>query len=259
VAQHTELADFVCGELSRAADPVRAVAMAAYMKTTQPFYGVPAPHVHAIAKEARRCFLPGSRMGYEWNVLGLWQVPQREARYIAIDYAKQPAFLLPQSIPLYERMIREGAWWDFVDGISSNLVGLAYLSHRHAVRPLLECWIEDADFWIRRSALLAHLRHKSETDAEQLFRHCLKCAAEPEFFIRKAIGWTLREYSKTNPAAVMAFLTKHRESLSPLSLREGARHLIRLGKLPEEFPAISHNGADTPLHISSQTAARRNR
>jgi 3-methyladenine DNA glycosylase AlkD len=239
MTQSTELTDFVCGELSRAADPVRAVATAAYMKTMQPFYGVPAPHVHAIAKEPRRCFLPGSRAGYENNVLALWGQPQRESRYVAIDYAKQRAFLLPESIPLYERMIREGAWWDFVDGISSNLVGPVYLGHREAVQPVLNRWIEDPDLWIRRSALLAHLRHKRETDAEQMFGHCLKCAGEREFFIRKSIGWALREYSKTNPSAVKGFLSKNRKSLSQLSLREGARHLIRLGKLPAGFPAVN--------------------
>ncbi len=248
ITQSSEINDFVCGELRRAADLVRAVAMAAYMKTAQPFFGVPAPHVHAIAKEARRRFLPGSRAGYERNVLGLWRLPQREVRYVAIEYAKQAAFLLPESIPLYERMIREGAWWDFVDSISSNLVGMVYLGHRKAMRPVLERWIEDPDFWIRRAALLAHLRHKRETNAQQLFKHCLKSAAEPEFFIRKAIGWTLREYSKTNPDAVKAFLLKNREALSPLSLREGARSLIRLGELPAGFPVVS-----------SQTAVRPNR
>jgi 3-methyladenine DNA glycosylase AlkD len=232
--------------LSLAADPARAAAMAAYMKTEQPFYGVAAPHVHAISREARRCFLLASRTGYEKNVLALWRQPQREARYVAIEYAKQRAFLLPESIPLYERMIREGAWWDFVDDISANLVGQVLLHHRQAVRPVLERWIADPDLWVRRAALLAQLRHKRETDAEQLFEHCLKCAAEREFFIRKAIGWALREYSKTDANAVKAFLRKNRTALSPVSLREGAKHLDHTSKPTARISASALLRVTTP-------------
>ncbi len=223
--QHMELVEFVGGELGRLADPKRAVAMAAYMKTMQPFYGVGAPQVQGIAKEARKRFAPVSRSAYRKNVSALWRLPHREERYAAIEYAKQPAFLTPESVPLFERMIREGAWWDFVDGIAANLVGEVFLNHRSAVRPVLERWIEDEDMWIRRSALLVQLRHKGETDAAQLFEHCLKCASEREFFIRKAIGWALREYSKTDSRAVKTFLLKHRALLSPLSFREGAKRL----------------------------------
>ena len=229
--QATELVDFVCGELTRLADPVRARAMAAYMRTDEPFYGVARPHVNAIAKQARRRFVPATLAAYKKNVLALWRLPQREARYVAIEYAKQPAFVRPEAIPLYEKMIRTGAWWDFVDDISSNLAGIAYLHHRRAVQRVLNRWIQDPDLWIRRSALLAQLRHKNNTDARKLFAYCLECAPEKEFFIRKAIGWALREYSKSDPKAVKAFLTGNWKKLSPLSLREGARHLMRIGTL----------------------------
>jgi 3-methyladenine DNA glycosylase AlkD len=123
-------------------------------------------------------------------------------------------------------MIREGAWWDLVDGIASNLVGIAYMDHRKAIRRILDRWIEDPDLWIRRSALLAQLQHKSETDSAQLFRYCLLCAGERDLFIRKAIGWALREYSYSEPAKVKAFLLKHGEKLSPLSFREASKRLL---------------------------------
>ncbi len=235
MSQATQLADFVHAGLTRAADPSRAPAMAAYMKTSQPFYGVAAPQVHAIAKAARKLFVPASHTQYRRNVLALWKLPHREARYAAIDYAQQRGFQTPESIPLYERMIREGAWWDFVDAIASNLVGLAYLEHRKAIRPVLDRWIEDPDLWIRRTAILAQLRHKRETDSAQLFRYSLQCAAEREFFIRKAIGWALREYSKAEPAKVKAFLLKNRQTLAPLSLREAAKQLLRSRKLTTEM------------------------
>lgn len=223
--QPVELAAFVHAELTRRANPKRAVTMAAYMKTAQAFYGVPAPEVHAIAKEARKRFVPAGAAAYRRNVLALWRLPNREARYAAIEYARQPAFLVPDSMPLLERMIREGAWWDFVDSIAANLVGPILLHHRAAVRPMLDRWIAGGDLWIRRSAILSQLRHKRETDAKLLFRYCLKCAAEREFFIRKAIGWALREYSKTDADAIRVFLEQHRETLSPLSCREAAKRL----------------------------------
>ena len=233
--QSAELVNFVCGELRRAADPSRAPAMAAYMKTSQPFYGVAAPQVHVIAKVACQRFLPANPTQYRRNVLALWRQPHREARYAAIEYAAQREFQTPESMPLYERMIREGAWWDLVDNIASTLVGLAYLDHRAAIRPMLDRWIEDPDLWIRRAAILAQLRHKRETDSAQLFRYCLKCSAEREFFIRKAIGWALRAYSYSEPTKVKAFLLKNRHTLSPFSLREGAKQLIRVGRLPSDF------------------------
>ena len=231
MAQNTELVDFVCGELAQRADRARAQDMAAYMRTGQPFYGVARPYVNTIAKQARRRFVPASPAAYKKNVLALWRLPQRDAQYVAIEYAKQPAFILPTAIPLYERMVREGAWWDLVDDISANLVGIVYLHHRKVAQPVLDRWIGDPDFWIRRAALLSQLRRTTHTDARHLFGYCLKCAHEKEFFIRKAIGWALREYSKNDPQAVKAFLIQNRKKLSPLSLREGAKHLIRIGKL----------------------------
>lgn len=234
--RHAELAEYVQGELTRLADSKRAIAMAAYMKTAQPFYGVGAPQIHTIAAEARGRYPPATHAAYLRNVRALWKLPHREPRYIAIEYGKQREFLRPDSLPLFEQMVRDGAWWDFVDGIAASLVGMALLDHRKVVQSVLDGWITDGSFWIRRTAILAQLRHKSQTDSATLLRYCLTCAAEREFFIRKAIGWALREYSKSNPGGVAAFLKKNRVILSPLSLREGAKHLIRIGRLPDGFP-----------------------
>ena len=99
------------------------------------------------------------------------------------------------------------------------------MADRTEMRPSLDSWIDDADLWIRRSALLAHVKHKALTDTRQLFAHCLRVAGEPEFFIRKAIGWVLREYAKTDLEAVARFLEEHRDELSGLSYREASKHL----------------------------------
>jgi 3-methyladenine DNA glycosylase AlkD len=223
-----DLARYVTAQLKRLADPAKAPAMAAYMKTAQPFFGVPTPTRAAMLKEMGERFAPPDQKSYARSVMALWKLPHREEQYCAISFARRhEQFIEPASLPLYERMIREGAWWDFVDEIAANLVGAVYGNFRAQTRPIIERWIDDEDMWIRRTALLSHLKHKRETDAAQLFKHCLKRAHEPEFFIRKAIGWALREYSKTDPRAVRAFLTKNRKRLSNLSYTEGSKHLAR--------------------------------
>jgi 3-methyladenine DNA glycosylase AlkD len=236
LASPQELADFVSVRLAALADPARAIPMAAYMRTTQPFYGVAKPQVLAVEREVRRLFPCPDQRTYEQNVLALWRLPHREEKYLAIGYARQPRFLIPASVPLFERMIREGAWWDLVDETASYLVGGAVASDRRKMEPQMERWLLDTDLWIRRSALLCHLRHKQATNQEMLFRACLALAGEKEFFIRKAIGWALRELSKSAPDAVAGFLVANRDRLSGLSLREGAKHLVRMGALGKDWP-----------------------
>ena len=94
------------------------------------------------------------------------------------------------------------------------------------MHPKLDRWIDDRNLWIRRTAILSQLKHKGGTDRDQLFGYCLRRAGEKEFFIRKAIGWALREYAKTEPDAVRAFALEHREQLSGLSFREATKHLL---------------------------------
>lgn len=227
---HRELAEFVRGAFERHADPAKAGPMAAYMKTTTPFLGIQKPDRASVLRVVKQRFRPSSRDAYDAGIQALWALPHREEKYAAVDYALLwPDHIRAESLPLYERLVREGAWWDLVDSVAANLVGRTLLRERETVRPVMDRWIADHNLWIRRAALLAHLRHKTDTDWEQLSRHCLRCAGETEFFIRKAIGWALREYSKTNPEAVRVFLQRKRESLSALSYREGARHLIRAG------------------------------
>jgi 3-methyladenine DNA glycosylase AlkD len=237
--QCVALVKFVGEELARIAEPAKAPAMAAYMKTSQPFYGVARPKLNAaLCKVMRLRFAPADRAAYERGVIALWRLPHREEQYAAIEYARQhPRFIVPQSMKLYERMIRQGAWWDLVDDIAEYLVGAVTLTYRAQVRPILEHWIDDPDLWIRRTAIIVQVQHKGATDGAQLFRYCLRRRGDDEFFIRKAIGWALRAYSKSCPKAVRDFLLANRDALSPLSLREGAKHLVRMGELPATFPA----------------------
>jgi len=222
--------EHVARALEELRDPVKAIGMAAYMKTEMPFYGVQKPDRIQILRELKKDFEPANASEYADAVLFLWSQPHREEKYFAINYAHMfREFVVRDSMPIYERMIREGAWWDFVDPLSADLVGGVYSRERKALKPLMNKWSKDKDKWIRRGSLLCHLHHKHDTDHEQLFGQCLLLAGEKEFFIQKAIGWALREFSKTDPKAVKKFLRENENVLAPLSYREGAKHLIRTG------------------------------
>lgn len=219
---------FVRAGLARAGDPERARQMQRYMKTDMPFFGVQKPQQRPVFKEAMARFPPADQADWEGAVRALWQGPERELKYAAITYArgyKRHRFLDLNSVPLLEHLVRTGAWWDLVDDVAANCVGPVVLSHREAMRPVLERWIEDDDLWIQRTAILAQLKHRDAIDADQLFDFCRRRASDPSFWIRKAIGWALRQHAKTDPDAVRHFLAEHGDALSGLSRREASKHL----------------------------------
>ena len=217
---------FVAAELSACGDSSDAAAMAAYLKTDMPFYGVKKPARAPVFKGLIREFPPAGRADYRRRVLALWEQPHREEKYFAIGYAGAfPRYVTIGSVPLYRRMIVEGAWWDLVDGVAADLVGRVLAADRDRLSLRLDRWIDDPDMWLRRTAIIAQLRHKTGTDEARLFDYCLRRAHEKEFFIRKAIGWALREYAKTAPDAVRSFVLDHRDAWSGLSYREATKHL----------------------------------
>lgn len=226
IVVHMTRVTFVQAELAANANPEKAGPMAAYMKTEDPFYGVQKPARSAIYKEMNRRFPIEDADEYERAVLELWALPHREEKYLALGIATGfRKFITFDRINLYRRLITDGAWWDFVDEIAARAVGIVWLDDRSRTTPLMSRWIDDEDLWIRRTAIIGQLKHKSETDSDLLFDFCLRRAHEPEFFIRKAIGWALREYAKTDPGAVLDFTTTHRDRLSSLSFREATKHL----------------------------------
>lgn len=227
-----QLVDFVQQRYRELADPAKAAPMQAYMKTEMPFYGIQKPNRLPVYKEMKARFKPATREQYESGVRALWALKHREEKYTALEFAKQHTqFVRVDSLPLYRELIIDGAWWDLVDDIAIVLVGHAYLADRPVMRDTIDQWIDDDDMWIRRTAIISQNHHKANTDSKQLFAHCLKRAPEKEFFIRKAIGWALREYSYVNPDAVRDFLLANRERLSNLSFNEGSKRLSKQGLL----------------------------
>ncbi|MEA3502521.1 MAG: DNA alkylation repair protein [Actinomycetota bacterium] len=220
------LAALVAERLGAVADPEKAGPMAAYMKTDMPFYGVQKTGRVPILRTAVDQFPPSDREGYRTAVLTLWAQPHREEKYLAIGYARSfPRFVTLSSIPLYRRLIVEGAWWDLVDETAVHLVGDVLFRQREAMTLKVEAWIDDRDLWLRRTSILSQIGHRGDTDVGLLFEACKRRMHETEFFIRKAIGWALRDFAKTDPIAVTAFVTEPRGELSGLSYREATKHL----------------------------------
>jgi 3-methyladenine DNA glycosylase AlkD len=174
-----DMARFLAKELSKLRDPERAENMAAYMKTEMPFYGVPQSERLKVFREMQRRFPIASRQEYVAAVKALWTRPYREEKYCAIGMAVgHPEYVTIGSVPLYRRMIVEGAWWDFVDDIAIRLIGRVLLNDRERMRAKLNRWIDDPDMWIRRAAILSQVKHKDRTDRDLLFEYCLWRAGE---------------------------------------------------------------------------------
>jgi 3-methyladenine DNA glycosylase AlkD len=221
-----EAADAIARRLEDARDDDDAEQMASYMKTDMPFYGVKAKPRDKIMRDVASGLEINSREQYEILVRTLWERTHREEKYIAIRLARRYGeYVDVDSMSLYEELVREGAWWDFVDEIATHLVGDALAKSPQQVWPILDAWITDDDMWIRRTAMLAQNRAGDDTDVERLFDYALTLAAEDEFFIRKAVGWALREYADVDADAVTDFLEAHRADFSNLTLREASKHI----------------------------------
>jgi 3-methyladenine DNA glycosylase AlkD len=218
-------------ELRIVRDAENAAKMQRYLKTDMPMYGVQRAARCEVEKSMHSELVVDSLDMYRASIESLWELPHREEKYLAIDLAlKHRKFIGLETLELFESMIRaEYMWWDLCDPICINLVGRIALQHN--MESTLRQWSNDENMWIRRAAILAQLKHKADTNEDLLFRLCQERMHEKEFFVRKAIGWALREYSKTKPDVVVAFLQKEKAKLSGLSYREAAKILVKQGKM----------------------------
>ncbi|MFF3751978.1 DNA alkylation repair protein [Streptomyces sp. NPDC002018] len=222
------LADTVLERLTAvyptAADPVRAGKSFAYMKGIAPFLGIATPERRALS----RSVLAGTARPDETDcaaiALRCWELPEREYQYFAVDYLRRYSGRCSSGfLPVVRHLVTTVPWWDTVDPLAAHVAGPLVTADR-ALTDDMDRWIDDEDLWVARTALLHQLAYKGGTDAARLFDHCLRRAGHPGFFIRKAIGWALREYAKTDPAAVREFVEGARDRLSPLSVREALKH-----------------------------------
>ena len=225
----TQLIDRVRRELAAAGDPSRAPAMQQYMKSELPFYGVRLPAVRRICRPIFAAHPIESAGVFDDTVERLFVgATHREERYAAIELAKHRlyrAHQTPDRIPLYRRLVIAGGWWDTVDEIASNLIGPILAAYPTEVRPIALGWATDHNLWLRRTAIIAQLGLKRGTDLTLLTLAVDANASDTDFFIRKAIGWALRQYARTDPTWVKTFVDAREDQLSGLSKREARKHL----------------------------------
>jgi len=208
------------------ADPARAIHLKAYMRDQFEFYGLSSPERSVIFREIFAAAKSFSQPEIVEIIEETWSLPQREYQYFGMELADRHIKKMNHHFfEQIELMITRKSWWDTVDMIAAHLAGTLFLQFPDMIPECTGKWMNSGNIWLQRSALLFQLKYKSKTNPDLLFRLIQQLSVHPDFFIRKAIGWALREYSKTNPEAVMDFVDIHQ--LSPLSKKEALKWVAR--------------------------------
>jgi 3-methyladenine DNA glycosylase AlkD len=213
--------------LRQHADAALAQPMRSYMQQHFPFLGVPQPLRIRLMREAMQGLHLPPEQAEAWlldTTHRLWKSPERELQYAAIDLLRRHLrWLSPECLPSLAALLQTKSWWDSVDALNAFVI--SPLLQRHpTLASTMDVWSRHENLWLRRVAITYQLRARHQTDAIRLFRYCAHNAREEDFFLRKAIGWALREYGKWQPEAVKEFVADHPE-LSALSRREALRRL----------------------------------
>ena len=221
-----EYASAVQARLRSLADAGRAVQMRAYQRDQFPFLGIQSTPRRDAVKDLRLTRPPAAVL---FDIAErLWALPEREFRYVAVDLlTKHHKSLGAEQVPALLALATRDAWWDTVDGLAGVVGDVLQAARRSdaGVQRQMDEALHTESFWLRRIAMIHQLGWRLETDQGRLFGYALQLAPEKEFFIRKAIGWALRDYARWNPEAVRGFIAEHREKLSTLTQREAAKHL----------------------------------
>jgi len=222
--------------LRELADPSKAPLMQAYMKSEMPYLGIQAVPFRKATKSLLAAHPLDSFEDWRDTALELWRGARyREERYAVIElvgYRKYEQFRTLEALPLYAEMISTGAWWDYVDSIASHRLGELLRRYPKDLPVILREWAVSDDLWKRRSAILAQLKFKGDMDLKLLYDCMRPSLARPEFFLRKAIGWALRQHAWTDPKEVIRFVKAHETQLSPLSKREALKNISRRSSGP---------------------------
>ena len=229
------LIDDLRARLAAQADPACAGPMQAYMKSAMPFLGVATPLRRRLQAAAVRAHPLADAAALADTMRRLWrQAQHREERYAAMELARigPHARLIDLALlPVYEEMIVDSAWWDICDDISGNALSRLLELDPHQMKKRLRAWANGDDMWLRRAAILSQRRLKTSFDAVLLYDCILPSIGAgrfaDEFFIRKGIGWALRERAYVAPAEVQAFCREYARELSPLTRREALRVIAR--------------------------------
>ncbi len=210
-------------EFLKHANPEYAEVQKRYLKNQFKFFGIRTPHRRDIQKPfLQKKYLP-PKQDLNHLIKALWQKPQREFQHFALDLSYKYRKQLDKSdIELFEYLITHKSWWDTVDGVAPKLVGNYFKIYPEQRDVYTKKWLNSGNIWLQRSSLIYQLFYKEELDTEFLAYGIYRLLGSNEFFINKAIGWMLRQYSKTNPVWVEEFVEKTPQ-LSGLSKREALR------------------------------------
>ncbi len=211
--------------LLKVADAEKAPQMAAYMKGHFDYLGCSAGDRRVASKailKAAKTLDPDTLLD---QVEALWSEPEREFHYVGMDAIRAGAkHLRVDDLPRVRALIEKTPWWDTVDSLAIHTVGTMVTNHPE-LDYVMDDWVESDDIWIARTAILHQLMYKERTDTNRLFTYCEMRMDHPDFFMRKAIGWALRHYARTDGDAVRSFVAKNEDALSGLSKREALKHL----------------------------------
>ena len=214
------------------ADAEKAAGMRAYMRGRFHYHGIPTPERRAAVKLLIRSFAPADAAALRTAAHALWQMQEREYHYVAVDLLVHHASALAlDDLPWLLELVQEKSWWDSVDALAKVVSKVVRASGAKGRRQMDRA-IRAEDFWVRRIAMIHQLGWRGDTDTVRLFEYADRLAHEEEFFIRKAVGWALRDYAWHDWRAVEKYLKTARTRLSPLSCREAMKNFPELsGKL----------------------------
>jgi 3-methyladenine DNA glycosylase AlkD len=209
--------------LQQNANPAQAGPMKKYMRDQFEYLGVKSPQLKLLFRQAIREHGLPSLEELDAVIRELWEFPEREYQYLAISLMERLEKKLPaNAIKTLEHMILHKSWWDTVDNIA-HIIGVHFKRYPDVRENYLPKWRASGNFWLRRTAILFQLDYKQETDFDLLKEIIQENLGSNEFFINKAIGWSLRQYARLDPNAVKKFVDA--TSLHPLSRREAMKHL----------------------------------
>ena len=203
--------------------------MRAYMKSAMPYLGVQSTPLRAVCRPLFDQHVLASFDEWRDTIRELWHgASYREERYVALELLgdrRYRSFRTLQVLPLYAELIVDGAWWDLVDGIATHLVGDLLRQYPSEMRSVVLGWAHGEDHWLRRTSIICQVGFKASTDRQLLFACMEPSIGERDFFLRKAIGWALREYARAEPEVVRAYVTENEQRLSGLTKREALKHI----------------------------------
>ena len=206
------------------ADPAQAAPMKKYMRGQFEYLGIKSPQLKLLMKQHIAEYRLPLVEQFDTIARELWSLPQREFQYVAISFSERLSRQLPKEfIKTLEYMIVSKSWWDTVDSIAGSIVGVHFQRFPDARKKFLAKWRKSENFWLRRTCILFQLGYKGDTDFDLLCEIIRENLGSQEFFINKAIGWSLRQYARTDPRVVKKFVKA--APLHPLSRREALKHL----------------------------------